>query len=246
MQSLQHSPAVPSPAVSHILIAEQNRTYAESLSHICAEIFPHARLDVHCEATVALDALRDQCADVLLLGLSFEDMDIVDLLDLIGNERLARHILIISARWSEHILVSLRTARFNGAVDTATESIEAVKLALHSILHGEFYVSTNLRRYLLDDLPGASGIRELTTAELKVLRVIGTGSDNQEAAAQLGLSSATVQTHRRNIMRKLKVSTSPKLVREAVRLGIVRIAPVTGFPRNAVNSGFKKILPKVE
>jgi DNA-binding NarL/FixJ family response regulator len=65
----------------------------------------------------------------------------------------------------------------------------------------------------------------LTPAELQVFCVIGDGSDDREAAARLGLSKATVTTHRRNIMRKLGVSSSAKLVREAVRLGVVRIGP---------------------
>jgi hypothetical protein len=37
------------------------------------------------------------------------------------------------------------------------------------------------------------------------------------------LSAATVQTHRRNIMHKLGVASSAKLVREAIRLGMVQI-----------------------
>ena len=55
--------------------------------------------------------------------------------------------------------------------------------------------------------------------------MIGDGSDDREAATRLGLSVATVTTHRRNIMRKLDVPSSAKLVREAVRLGVVRIGP---------------------
>ena len=212
-------------AVRRIIIAEQNRTYAESLSRICTDIFPTAAVEVYCHAHESLKALRNQAADVVVQGLLFEDMDGVELLKIIQTEKLAMHTLLISARWDEHILVSLRTARFNGAVDTASESIEAVQHALGAIVQGECYVSTTLRRYLIDELPGENRARELTRAEIRVLEVIGHGSDNQEAADQLGLSVATVQTHRRNIMRKLRVPTSAKLVREAVRLGVVRITP---------------------
>jgi two-component system nitrate/nitrite response regulator NarL len=247
------APPVSDP-MSRVLIAEPNRIYAEALSRICAEVFPLARLEVRCRGQETLAALRQDPAGMLLLSLGFEDIDGVHLLNQIGAERLAGHILVISARWEEHLLLALRTARFDGAVDTASESIAAVQLALHRIIRGEAYISTTLRRYLLDDLPDGPAARELTPAELRVLRVIGDGSDNQEAADQLGLSTATVQTHRRNIMRKLRVSTSAKLVREAVRLGIVRIAPVTG-PRIQFTSplsapapgrpGFNKTLPKL-
>jgi DNA-binding NarL/FixJ family response regulator len=212
-------------SITRVVVADQNRTYAEALSRICAELLPLADVQVHCEARQMLAALHAGPADLLLLGLAFTDIDGADLLNLVGCEQLARHTLIISARWEEHVLLSMRTARFDGAIDTASEPITAIKEAIHRIFSGQGYISATLRRYLIDDLPGAEAARTLTMAETRVLRIIGDGSDNQEAAERLGLSVATVQTHRRNIMRKLRVSTSAKLVREAVRLGIVRIAP---------------------
>src|SRR6185436_15677863 len=81
------------------------------------------------------------------------------------------------------------------------------------------------------------GLR-LTPGEVQVFCVIGDGSDNAEAAERLGLSEATVQTCRRNIMRKLDVPTSAKLVREAVRLGVVRITP----DGKVIRPGFERML----
>ena len=203
------APPVSDPVI-RVLIAEPNRIYAEALSRICAEVFPLARLEVRCRGQETLAALRQDPAGMLLLGLGFEDMDGVDLLNQIGAERLAGHTLIISARWEEHLLLALRTARFDGAVDTASESIAAVQLALHRIIRGEAYISTTLRRYLLDDLPDGPTARELTPAELRVLRVIGDGSDNQEAADQLGLRPFRVTTamRRRTTWTRSSSSTS--------------------------------------
>lgn len=225
MSTLPDMPAAMPATVTTLVIAEQNRTYAESLSRICAEVFPKARTGIFFRATDALQRLRQEPADVFLQGLSFDDMDGVDLLNEVGNSRLARHTLVMTGRNDEHMLVSLRSARFNGAVDTASESIASVQQALQAILTGECYISHALRPILLDDLPGEDRAQQLTKAERRVLEIIGSGSENQEAADRLGLSVATVQTHRRNIMRKLKVSTGAKLVHEAVRLGVVRIAP---------------------
>ena len=87
------------------------------------------------------------------------------------------------------------------------------------------YVSPALHAYLLNRGPGQQTHPDLTPGELRVLRVIGTGENNAEAAAVLGLSEATVQTHRRNIMRKLKVTTSTKMVQESLRLGLAYIDP---------------------
>lgn len=227
MPSFIATPRRPVTSATIVVIAEPNRIYAESLSRICTEIFHTAHPMICQRADEALAIMRRQPTDLLLQGLMFDDMNGVDLLQKVSTERLARHILVISERWNQHMFVALRSARFNGAVDTVSESIETVQHALQEVLSGGFYISKTLRPYLIDDLPNESQARKLTEAEIRVLQVIGNGSDNQEAAEILGLSVATVQTHRRNIMRKLRVHTSAKLVHEAVRLGIVRIFPTT-------------------
>lgn len=204
---------------------------ADALRLACGESFPRAQVLMHFRGSAALLALRRQPADVLLMGLTFEDVDSIDLLNQLYQASLATRILIVTERWDEHILLSLRTARFDGAVDLATESIDTIGHALEQVARGQGYISSTLRRYLIDELPSQLAADDLTATELRVLRVIGDGTDNQEAAQQLGISEATVQTHRRNIMRKLRVSTSAKLVREAVRLGVVRIMPVTALQR---------------
>ena len=212
--------------VANVVIAEQNRLHADALRLASLECFADAAVHLHAHAAAALRAMELQPADLLVMGLSFDDMDGVALLERVNRGRLAARIMIMSSQWEEHILLSLRTARFDGAVDTATESFGTVRQAMQLVISGEGYISTHLRRYLIDELPANTGAQDLTAMELRVIRVIGEGSDNQDAAARLGICVTTVQTHRRNIMRKLKVPTSARLVHEAVRLGLVRINPV--------------------
>ena len=215
----------PSATVTHVVIAEQNRLHADALRLACLECFADATVHLHVHGMQALRALAHEPADLLVMGLSFDDIDGVALLEEVNRGRLAQRTVIVSSQWEEHILLSLRTARFDGAVDTATESFGTIRQVMALVAAGEGYISASLRKYLIDELPADSGVHELTAMELRVIRVIGEGFDNQEAAARLGICMTTVQTHRRNIMRKLRVATSAKLVHEAVRLGLVRITP---------------------
>lgn len=217
-------PIQPTP-VTHVVIAEQNRLHADALRLACLECFADATVQIQAHGTQALRALEHQPADLLVMGLSFDDIDGVTLLEQVNCGRLAQRTLIVSSQWEEHILLSLRTARFDGAVDTASETFGTIRQAMALVVAGEGYISAHLRQYLIDELSVDTGVHELTAMELRVIRVIGEGCDNQEAAARLGISMTTVQTHRRNIMRKLRVATSAKLVHEAVRLGLVRVIP---------------------
>ena len=62
-----------------------------------------------------------------------------------------------------------------------------------------------------------SRVRELTTAEKDVLRLIGDGLSPKIIATELNVERTTIDTHRRNIMRKLRIDDSHKLQAFAVR-----------------------------
>ncbi|MDB6127103.1 MAG: two component transcriptional regulator, LuxR family [Verrucomicrobia bacterium] len=221
---LEANRPIPEP-VARVVIAKPVKLYAETLVTVCREVFPAAQIHIYCRGLDVLGALRAQPADLLVMSLAFPDIDGLDLLEPIAHEKLAARVLVDSPRRDEYSLLMLRTARFNGFVDTISEGVEAMATALLAVAAGQSYISPTLRQNLVDRQPSTALGQRLTRAELHVLGVIGDGSDNEEAAPRLGLTPSTVQTHRRNIMRKLGVSTSAKLVREAVRLGVVRITP---------------------
>jgi two-component system NarL family response regulator len=208
---------------SRIVVAKWDGLYAEALRSACARAFPGAAVTICRRGDETLQALRAAPADLVLTGLTFVDMDGVDVLERIARERLAVRVLVVSSRRDEHSMQTLRAARFDGFFDPFAEDLEALVEALRQVADGRGYISASLRRQLTGRSTAEVLGQRLTPGELQVFCVIGDGSDDMEAAERLGLTVSTVQTHRRNIMRKLGVPTSAKLVREAVRLGVVRI-----------------------
>ena len=61
---------------------------------------------------------------------------------------------------------------------------------------------------------------ELTVREREVLRLMAAGNSNQEVAAALSISEATVKTHVNSILSKLGVSDRTQAVTTALRRGI--------------------------
>ena len=80
----------------------------------------------------------------------------------------------------------------------------------------------------------------LTDKEQVVLSVIGDGSDDAQASERLGLSSQTVGTHRKAIMRKLGLHHKGQLMLHALQQGFVRVTPTgvyyPGFQRRIQRS----------
>jgi len=61
---------------------------------------------------------------------------------------------------------------------------------------------------------------ELTVRELEIVKLVVDGISTKEIADRLHLSHHTISTHRKNVMRKLQIKTTPELVRYAITTGI--------------------------
>lgn len=62
----------------------------------------------------------------------------------------------------------------------------------------------------------------LSNREIEIVKLVAKGLIAKEIAGELNLSTHTVYTHRKNIMKKLKLNTSSELVLYAVNHGIVQ------------------------
>mgnify|MGYP002787845877 CR=1 FL=1 len=100
---------------------------------------------------------------------------------------------------------------------------EALLAALRQVLAGQIYVSAKLSARLLENLSAgrprgsSSPIAKLTDREFEIFQLIGHGKSTHDIAAQLGLSTKTVDVHRANIKGKLGLPDMTALVRHAVR-----------------------------
>ena len=62
-----------------------------------------------------------------------------------------------------------------------------------------------------------SRMKTLTASEKEVLKLIGDGLAPKRIAEALDVARATIDTHRRNIMKKLRIDDSHKLQEFAIR-----------------------------
>ena len=100
---------------------------------------------------------------------------------------------------------------------------EKLLAAVRRVLSGQVYVSETMSASLLDAMTGHrprgsnSPIEKLSDREFQVLQLIGQGKSTRDIAAQLHLSSKTVDVHRAHIREKLELKDATSLVRYAVR-----------------------------
>lgn len=106
--------------------------------------------------------------------------------------------------------------------------------AVETVAADETFFSPSVAQQMLADYvrraaTGAKGSQEpivdrydtLSAREREVFQLIAEGQSNKEIAETLGISLATVETHRARILQKLDVHNTAELVLYAVRRGVV-------------------------
>ena len=84
----------------------------------------------------------------------------------------------------------------------------------------------SMRRMSLADMqppPRAKRPESLTIREQEILELIWAGFKNKEIGQRLKISVKTVEAHRSNMMKKMRVSNTAQLLRTAIDGSMIRI-----------------------
>ncbi len=93
--------------------------------------------------------------------------------------------------------------------------------AIDAALKGKKYYSGAVLDTLLQRDAPYENIGILTTSEIEIVRLIASGLSTKEIAVKKYNSFHTIMTHRKNIFRKLGVSSSPELLMYAIKAGLI-------------------------
>ncbi len=103
------------------------------------------------------------------------------------------------------------------AIVMKTDDPQEMQVALKRVLAGDSYYSDHFREACED----VDQQRLLSPREIDVLRLVAQGKSTNEIARQFFVSPNTIEFHRKNIMRKLRVSNMAQLVSEGIAQGYI-------------------------
>lgn len=102
---------------------------------------------------------------------------------------------------------------------TGAESVAAIRAGAEDLIL-KVYVS-RIAASISDALEVRRPLRQLTPRQVEVLRLVAEGNRTREIAHRLRLSVKTVESHRGEIMKRLRLHDLVSLVRYAIRVGLV-------------------------
>jgi DNA-binding NarL/FixJ family response regulator len=167
----------------------------------------------------AVGLARHYHADVVLMDITMPGMDGLEATRLLTEQAPGTAVLVLSASGDEEIgMLALR----NGAAGYLVKDIDIAALprALHAVRDGEAAISRRLTMRLIESYrhtrTNGSGLRPvqsvLSGREWEVLDRLCEGAGTDEIADALVLSTETVRSHIKNILRKLHVSSRNEAV----------------------------------
>lgn len=170
-------------------------------------------------ADAARAAAETEQPDIIVTDLVLGGNDRIALIEDLVAIAPAAAILVYSSSdetiWARHAL----RAGARGYVAKA-EPLEAVAAALDSIMEGAIHVSPAVQRLLMADFaaPAAalSDLASLSSRELQILTLMGTGRSPQSLGQELGLSVKTIGSYRERLKIKLGLESVRMLERYAV------------------------------
>jgi two-component system NarL family response regulator len=208
-----------------VLLVEDHRMVREALRDVltkCADIEVAAEAG---DAREALDQARSAAPDVVVLDVGLPDRNGIEVATQLRELGCQAKIVALSAFSDRRFVTAMLRA---GAAAYVTKSAAGTELvrAIRAVASGQGYFSPDIAGALATQMRETSARAPTPTPtrrEREVLRLIAEGERSPAIAAQLRVSVATVEVHRRNLMRKLSLRTVADLTKYAIREGIVTL-----------------------
>ncbi|NTU58769.1 MAG: response regulator transcription factor [Chlorobiaceae bacterium] len=201
-----------------ILIADTQYLTTEALKSLLSET--GYRIEAVSSRNELIEYLKQNEVSLIVTDYVLLDFRSINDLKEIGEHNPGSHLLILS-----NSINQMQIKEFNNAgirnialkTDDRTELLHAVT----SAMKGKKAYSGSVLDILLKQDGPIEDACLLTSSEIEIVRLISSGLSTKEIATKKHISFHTVMTHRKNIFRKLGVTSSPELMMFAIKAGLI-------------------------
>ena len=206
-----------------VLLADDHRLLRELLRELLQK---EPDIEVVGEASSGSEVMEKVSAlspDLVVLDIGMPGLNGIDAMAELAQRHPGVKVVCLS-RYSDRRYV--RAMLMAGAAGYVVKSAAGTELlrAIRAAAAGQCYLCPEAAAAVVDDVKAtggaAGGLAALGKRERQVLQLLAEGNRSSSIADRLSISVATVDTHRRNIMRKLDLHTVAELTKFAIREGV--------------------------
>lgn len=207
-----------------ILLADDHKIFSDSLGLLLSGFEGVEVVGQVNNGKQVLTFLEKFPVDLVLSDLHMPYMNGVEMILHIRRRFPKVQVLVLTmAEDSTHIREALQAGAAGYVLKSAGK--EELEKALATIASGQQYISSNvlqeLYRHTVSIDEASDLLTVLTSREIDVIKLIAQEYSSNQIAEKLFISLNTVETHRKNLFKKLNVKNSLGLIKFALKHGLV-------------------------
>lgn len=205
-----------------LVVVDDHPVFRAGLKQVLSEQSDMEILAEASDGEEALGLIRMLKPDVVLLDVDMPVMNGIEAAETMHREELPAAVIMLTVYDDEELLNHAMEHGVLGYV-LKDSAVTEIARAIRTVHAGKYYLSPSLEdppRHPYPDMPRRpvppAGFEELTPAEQRVLQGVSQNRTSREIAAELFISTRTVDHHRASICRKLGLSGQYALLRFAL------------------------------
>jgi two-component system invasion response regulator UvrY len=163
----------------------------------------------------AIELARDKRPDVVLLDINMAPMSGFDVLKMIRKYSPGSKIIGVSMHSQPAYAKKMLRLGAKGYVTKNSPRQEMLE-AISEVSKNHVYICQEVKNILSDQLLNGDqanpDINNLSDREMQIVRALKGGQSSKEIASDLSISLKTVEVHRHNILKKLKLKNTVSLI----------------------------------
>ena len=210
-----------------LLIADDHKLMREGLR---ALLSGESDIEVIGEASdgrAIVKMVEDSSPDIVLMDISMPQLNGIDATRQIEGLSGDTRVIALSMHADRLFVQGVLKAGAAGYI-LKDSAFDELAQAVRAVSNGQMYLSPGVAGVVVEGFLKTDGAPvenevSLTAREREVLQLVTEGISTREIATQLHISVKTVETHRRQLMKKLDLYTVAELTKYAIRNGLTRL-----------------------
>jgi two-component system response regulator NreC len=169
------------------------------------------------DGATGLQLAREHEPELIILDLGLPDMSGFKVIEALDALTPRPRVLILTASAPDQVLNRIHCSSISGLLLKSDACSHELLSAIRAVLAGRTYFSQKVLKVMAATRAKPGHFTKiLSPREIELLPLFGYGWTNERIGERTGLSAFTVRTHRQNILGKLDLHTTEKLIRWAI------------------------------